>query len=224
MDRLVLSEEQWMAIAPAIIGRPHQPGSTGGDSRGGVVDRPHGAPWRDLPEIFGNWNSAFRRFSRWSAKGIWERIFMTLCDDPDFEYLIIDSTIVRVHQHGYGAKRGAEAQAIGRSARDMLNALIEGQILLADRASDSDEIRQSLAERGHGLTSSPCRTAKTCRPSAHSCIAIAIWSSASSVKSNITELSRPDLISAPTTSWVVSNSLHRRARRHLPTLGQGGNF
>jgi putative transposase len=70
------------------------------------VDRPHGAPWRDLPEIFGNWNSAFRRFSRWSAKGIWERIFMTLCDDPDFEYLIIDSTIVRVHQHGCGAKGG----------------------------------------------------------------------------------------------------------------------
>ena len=89
MDRLVLvlSDEQWMAIAPAIIGRPDQPGSTGRDNRMFVeavlwIVRT-GAPWRDLPEVFGNWNSAFRRFSRWSAKGIWERIFTSLSDDPD---------------------------------------------------------------------------------------------------------------------------------------------
>jgi transposase len=110
MDRLVLSEEQWTAIAPVIIGRPDQPGSTGRNNRMFVeavlwIVRT-GAPWRDLPEIFGNWNSAFRRFSRWSAKGVWERIFVVMSDDPDFEYLIIDSTIVRVHQHGCGAKGG----------------------------------------------------------------------------------------------------------------------
>jgi transposase len=110
MDRLVLNDEQWMAIAPTIIGRPDQPGSTGRDNRMFVeavlwIVRT-GAPWRDLPEIFGNWNSAFRRFSRWSTKGIWERIFIALSDDPDFEYLIIDSTIVRAHQHACGAKGG----------------------------------------------------------------------------------------------------------------------
>ena len=52
------------------------------------------------------WNSAFRRFSRWSAKGVWHRIFAAMADDPDFEYLILDSTIVRAHQHAAGAKRG----------------------------------------------------------------------------------------------------------------------
>src|SRR5262249_22814388 len=65
-----------------------------------------GAPWRDLPKVFGEWNSVFRRFSRWSQKGVWQRIFEALSDDPDFEYLIIDSTIVRAHQHASGAKRG----------------------------------------------------------------------------------------------------------------------
>jgi hypothetical protein len=57
----------------------------------------------------------FRRFSRWSIKGVWWRIFETMSDDPDFEYLIIDSTIVRAHQHAAGAKKGSENQAIGRS-------------------------------------------------------------------------------------------------------------
>ena len=64
-----------------------------------------GSPWRDLPEAFGDWNSVFRRFSRWSIKGVWWRIFEAMSDDPDFEYLIVDSTIVRAHQHAAGAKK-----------------------------------------------------------------------------------------------------------------------
>jgi putative transposase len=43
----------------------------------------------DLPEVFGEWNSVFRRFSRWSRKGVWRRIFEAISDDPDFEYLIV---------------------------------------------------------------------------------------------------------------------------------------
>ena len=59
-----------------------------------------------LPEAFGDWNSVFRRFSRWSRKGVWWRIFEAVSDDPDFECLIVDSTIVRAHQHAAGAKTG----------------------------------------------------------------------------------------------------------------------
>jgi transposase len=65
-----------------------------------------GAPWRDLPAQFGNWNSVFQRFRRWAKKGVFERIFEALSGDPDFEYAMIDGTIVRVHQHGTGAKGG----------------------------------------------------------------------------------------------------------------------
>ena len=82
--------------------RPDQKGSTGRDNRmiveGVLWIVRTGSPWRDLPEAFGDWNSVFRRFSRWSIKGVWWRIFEAMSDDPDFEYLIVDSTIVRAHQ------------------------------------------------------------------------------------------------------------------------------
>ena len=77
--------------------RPGVPGQRGLGQR-------HRLP--DLPEVFGDWNSVFRRFSRWSQKGVWWRIFEAMADDPDFEYLIVDSTIVRAHQHAAGAKKG----------------------------------------------------------------------------------------------------------------------
>ena len=65
-----------------------------------------GSPWRDLPELFGNWNSVFVRFSRWSKDGVWDRLFAAMANDPDFEYVMVDSTIVRAHQHAGGKKGG----------------------------------------------------------------------------------------------------------------------
>ena len=109
-NRLVLNDKQWEAMSGLIIGRPDQRGSTGRNNRlfveGVLWIVRTGAPWRDLPEVFGDWNSVFRRFSRWSEKGIWRRIFEAMSDDSDFEYLIVDSTIVRAHQHSAGAKGG----------------------------------------------------------------------------------------------------------------------
>src|SRR5712672_3439524 len=119
MERLVLSDAAWERIAPLIIGRPDQKGSTGRDNRmfveGVLWIVRTGSPWRDLPEAFGDWNSVFRRFSRWSLKGVWWRIFEAMSDDPDFEYLIVDSTIVRAHQHAAGAKKGGLPSAISWS-------------------------------------------------------------------------------------------------------------
>ena len=110
LDRLVLSDEHWARMAAHVIGDERTRGSSGRNNRMFVeavlwIVRT-GAPWRDLPEQFGCWNSVFRRFSRWSAKGIWHRIFAAMADDPDFEYLILDSTIIRAHQHAAGAKKG----------------------------------------------------------------------------------------------------------------------
>ena len=110
IDRLVLNDARWARISGLILGRPEAPGSTGRDNRmfveGVLWIVRTGSPWRDLPEAFGEWNSVFRRFSRWSRKGVWQRVFEAVSDDPDFEYLIIDSTIVRAHQHAGGAKGG----------------------------------------------------------------------------------------------------------------------
>lgn len=110
LDRLVLSDDAWERMAPLIIGRPDQKGSTGRDNRmfveGVLWIVRTGSPGRDLPEAFGEWNSVSRRFSRRSQKGVWLRIFEAMADDPDFEYLIVDSTIIRAHQHASGAKKG----------------------------------------------------------------------------------------------------------------------
>ena len=70
-----------------------------------------GAPWRDLPERFGNWKNIHTRFSRWAKSGVWGSLFKTLADDPDNEYAMIDATIVRAHQHSAGAlKKGGSTK------------------------------------------------------------------------------------------------------------------
>jgi len=109
LERLVLSDAAWDRIAKHIIGDERSPGTSGRDNRmfveGVLWIVRTGAPWRDLPAVFGEWNSVFRRFSRWSRKGVWQRIFEAMSDDPDFEYLIVDSTIIRAHQHAAGAQK-----------------------------------------------------------------------------------------------------------------------
>ena len=110
MDRLILSDEQWERVAPHLPGKVGDPGRPAADNRAFLeavlwIARV-GAPWRDLPETFGKWNSVFQRFRRWAVKGVFERVFRLLSGDPDFEYALIDGTIVRVHQHGTGAKGG----------------------------------------------------------------------------------------------------------------------
>ena len=110
MIRRELTLAQWQRIEPLIPGKEGDKGRHGEDNRL-FVDAVlwlvrAGAPWRDLPDEFGKWNSVFRRFRRWAKKGVWKRIFTELGENPDLEYLIIDSTIVRAHQHASGAKRG----------------------------------------------------------------------------------------------------------------------
>jgi transposase len=82
-----------------------------------------GAPWRDLPDAFGKWGSVWKRFRRWAVKGVFEQIFAALSEDPDFEYALIDGTIVKVHRHGAGA-RGDSNQGIGLSRGGLTTKLV----------------------------------------------------------------------------------------------------
>ena len=117
MIRRELTDAQWRRIERLVPGKQGDKGRHGADNRLFVdavlwIARA-GAPWRDLPSEFGNWNSIFQRFRRWAKKGAWERVFQALVESPDFEYLIIDSTIVRAHQHAAGAKGGARMRRAG---------------------------------------------------------------------------------------------------------------
>jgi transposase len=117
LDRRLLSDAQWERVAPLLPGKVGDPGRSGGDNRlflEAVLWMVRtGAPWRDLPELFGSWNSVFRRFRRWAQAGAFERLFHILSGDPDFEYALIDGTIIRVHQHGTGAKGGLCVRRLG---------------------------------------------------------------------------------------------------------------
>ena len=108
MIRHRLSDGQWVRIEHLLPGKPGDPGRSGDDNRlfvDAVVWMARtGCPWRDLPPFFGKWNSVWKRFRRWAKAGIWERILAALADDPDFESIIIDGTVIRAHQHAAGGK------------------------------------------------------------------------------------------------------------------------
>jgi transposase len=109
MRRYGLRDEQWGRIRNLLPGRDGHVGVTAADNRlfvEAVLFRYRaGIPWRDLPERFGDWKNVHRRHSRWSASGVWERVFQHLAADADNEYALIDSTIVRAHQHSAGAQK-----------------------------------------------------------------------------------------------------------------------
>lgn len=106
--RHAISDDDWARIQDLLPGQPGQHGKVAKDNRLFVdavlwIART-GAPWRDLPERFGHWNSTWRRFDRWACKGVWRRVFEAL-QDPDLEWLILDSTVIRAHPCAAGAKK-----------------------------------------------------------------------------------------------------------------------
>lgn len=120
--RYELSEKQWARIAPLIAGKASDPGRTGADNRLFVnavlwVIR-SGAHWHDLPERYGKYKTVHKRFTRWARTGVWERIFEDLTSDPDNQYLMLDSTVVRAHQQAANGKGGRKIRLWGAPEED----------------------------------------------------------------------------------------------------------
>lgn len=109
MKRYALRDDQWDGIKDLLPGKPGDVGVTAKDNRlfvEAVLYRYRaGIPWRDLPERFGDFRVIHTRHTRWSCSGAWHKVFETLAKDADNEYAMIDSTIVRAHQHASGAKK-----------------------------------------------------------------------------------------------------------------------
>ena len=110
--RYALRDDQWERIKDLLPGRDGYVGGTAKDNRlfvEAVLYRYRaGIPWRDLPERFGDFRVVHTRFSRWSKSGVWQRVFEVLAQEADNEYAMIDSTIVRAHQHSAGVKGGMQ--------------------------------------------------------------------------------------------------------------------
>ncbi len=121
-ERFVISDRSWAAIEPLVPGTVRDRGVTAKNTRlflEAVLWRVRvGGPWRDLPPGFGAWNSIFRRFRRWAQRGVFQRIFEAVSDDPDFEYVLIDGTIISAHQKASGAKGGLKIRPSGDQKAD----------------------------------------------------------------------------------------------------------
>jgi transposase len=109
-QRYALRDDQWERIQDLLPGSKGWVGVTARDNRlfvEAVLYRYRtGIPWRDLPDHVGHYRKRHTRFQGWAKTGVWERILQTLAQDADNEYQMIDSTIVRAHQHSAGAKGG----------------------------------------------------------------------------------------------------------------------
>jgi transposase len=106
-----ISDEQWEKIKDLLPGKAGDPGRTANDNRSFInaalwIGRT-GSPWRDLPERFGDWNSVFQRYNRWCKRGVWQKL-LQIWQDPDLECLMLDSTMIRAHQHAAGALKKTE--------------------------------------------------------------------------------------------------------------------
>ena len=65
-----------------------------------------GSPWADIPERYGPPTTCYNRFVRWRDKGVWDRLLDAVSQAYDGNLVMIDSSCVRVHQHGATAKKG----------------------------------------------------------------------------------------------------------------------
>jgi transposase len=121
-SRYELSHPQWARIETLLPGKAGDPGRTAADNRTFVnavlwVLR-SGARWSDLPPRYGAYKSVHKRFTRWAANGVWERVFQALIRDRDNEYLMIDSSIVRAHAQAATGKGGRPTRLWGAPEAD----------------------------------------------------------------------------------------------------------
>ncbi|PTY02772.1 IS5 family transposase [Verrucomicrobia bacterium LW23] len=191
-----ISDSIWALLEPRLPGRE---GAWGGQARDNRLFinavfwiLRTGAPWRDLPPDYGDWKNTHRRFCRWRDKGIWEGLLEELILEagPDFEWLLIDASHVKVHPHAAGARGGNQAMdgtkggfntkihlavdAHGMPVRAVVTKgttadctqaepLIDGltaEVLIADRGYDTNAILDQAARQGMAAVIPPKKNRK----------------------------------------------------------------
>ena len=134
MSRHDISDEKWKIVEPILSSQRNDPrGRKPKDNRlmfnGILWIIKTGAPWRDLPKEFGSWQTVYKRFAKWTRLFIWNDLFNSINKNADFESIMLDSSYVKLHQHGCGAKGGQCFQAIGKSKGGLttkIHAVVDG--------------------------------------------------------------------------------------------------
>jgi transposase len=111
MLTVTLSDQQWQKILPFLRSHPNAYVGREQECRRFLeavlwITR-SGAQWRLLPPEYGDWNTVYKRFSRWSRQGVFEQLHQSFAADADMEHLMIDSTVIRAHPCAAGASKKA---------------------------------------------------------------------------------------------------------------------
>ncbi|MEO6917818.1 MAG: IS5 family transposase, partial [Collimonas sp.] len=115
MPRLLLNDEFWSKLQNILLQeRIYNKRDLRLMVEGMLYRMRVGCPWRDLPAQFGCWNSVYKKFNAWSASGKWRNIFKALVVEPDVEWVFIDGSYVKAHQHSAGAA-SEDGEGIGKS-------------------------------------------------------------------------------------------------------------
>ena len=110
LRRYELTDEEWNRIAPLLppenSGKQGRPQKCNRTILNGIVwIARSGAPWRDLPERYGSWQTVYSHFRKWIEDGTLDNIFRVLSLEAELTELSIDASIVKAHQHSAGAKK-----------------------------------------------------------------------------------------------------------------------
>jgi transposase len=120
-----LSDVEWARLGPRLP--PRKAGKPRQDDRriidGILWKLATGAPWRDLPERYGPWQTVYTRFRRWTLAGVWDGIFAAVQREADaagrldWTVHFVDGTVIRAHQHAAGARGGTRKRRRSAGAR-----------------------------------------------------------------------------------------------------------
>lgn len=116
MPRTMLTDEQWHKLYSLMLksGRVYNKSEHRMTLEGILYRMRTGCPCPDLPDIFGLWNTVFRRFHLWSKKGILQQLFKGLSELTEPEWVFIEGSIIRTHQHATGSASESD-ESIGKS-------------------------------------------------------------------------------------------------------------
>src|SRR5919199_257458 len=124
-----LSDAEWARLGPLLP--PHRAGRPRTDDRrvvNGILWKlATGAPWRDLPERYGPWQTVYTRFRRWTQAGVWDQLFAAVQRQADavgtldWDIHFVDGTVIRAHQHAAGARGGPGSGGARPQSRRLLH-------------------------------------------------------------------------------------------------------
>lgn len=147
--RYALSDAQWLLIEPILPCKPRGvPRVNDRRVLNGILwTLRSGAPWRDLPERYGPYTTCYNRFVRWCRAGVWDHILTAIAHREHAEVQMIDSTIVRAHQHA-SCTRDSAGQSFGRSRGGLttkIHAVVDANGLPLDLSISGGQQHDSLA-------------------------------------------------------------------------------